>query len=64
MGSASEVEYHLLLARDLFFLDISLHSQLNEQVIEVKRMIASYSQKFKAKYLLAVSFQQIADKIE
>ena len=41
MGSANETEYHLLLASDLGFLDVSTHEQLSEGVIEVKRMLAS-----------------------
>jgi four helix bundle protein len=39
MGSASELEYHLLLSRDLKFLDAQLHSSLNSRVEEVKRML-------------------------
>ncbi|MCG8420112.1 MAG: four helix bundle protein [Proteobacteria bacterium] len=44
-GSASETEYHLLLARDLDYLDTSQHQSLQEQVIEVKRMLSSLAQK-------------------
>jgi four helix bundle protein len=44
MGSASETEYHLLLARDLGFLDESEHKQLEERVIEIKRMLTSFLQ--------------------
>lgn len=40
MGSASELEYYFLLARDLRFLDDSLYDRLNAQVIEVKQMLA------------------------
>ena len=39
MGSASEVEYQLLLARDLGYLDVSEAAGLSERVVEVKRMI-------------------------
>ncbi len=42
MGSASEAEYHLLLARDLGYLDPSSYQRLNEQVVEVKKMLASF----------------------
>src|ERR1700759_706829 len=38
MGSASEVQYHLLLARDLNFLKEESYAKLRSQVIEVKRM--------------------------
>ncbi len=48
MGSASELEYHLLLARDLNFLDASAYEQLANDVTEVKRMLTSFIQKLKA----------------
>lgn len=48
MGSASELEYHLLLARDLGFLNCLQHEKLNSQVTEVKRMLVSFIQKLKA----------------
>jgi four helix bundle protein len=41
MGSASETEYHLLLARDLGLLNDDEYTTLRAQVIEVKRMLAS-----------------------
>ena len=41
MGSASELEYHLLLARDLVMLKREDYQRLCEEVIEVKRMLAS-----------------------
>ena len=40
-GSASEVEYHLLLARDLEMLDGEAYSHLESKLLEVKRMLAS-----------------------
>ena len=40
-GSASEVEYHFLLARDLGFLDREQYKSLDAAVVEVKRMLAS-----------------------
>jgi four helix bundle protein len=40
-GSASEVEYHFLLARDLGFLDSEQYKSLDAAVVEVKRMLAS-----------------------
>jgi four helix bundle protein len=48
MGSASELEYELLLARDLKFVNISDFQQLEEQVTEVKRMLAALICKLKA----------------
>jgi four helix bundle protein len=41
MGSASELEYHILLARDLKILPIDTAEALTSDVIEVKRMLAS-----------------------
>ena len=48
-GSASEVEYQLLLARDLNYIQDETYRELNQQVIEVKRMLNSFIQKLKAK---------------
>lgn len=48
MGSACELEYHFLLARDLDFLNSSDYKQLAKQVTEVKRMLTSFIQKLKA----------------
>jgi four helix bundle protein len=48
MGSASELEYHLLLACDLEYLSSSDYQLLNQRTIEVKRMLASFIQKIKA----------------
>ncbi|MGD8452278.1 MAG: four helix bundle protein [Phycisphaerae bacterium] len=41
LGSASEVEYHVLLARDLEFLEPAAYGRLSEQVEEVKRMLSA-----------------------
>jgi four helix bundle protein len=42
MGSASEMEYHLLLAHDLGFLGDGDFKQLAPKVIEVKQMLAAF----------------------
>ncbi len=47
MGSASELEYHLLLARDLRLLPADAHTGLDEGTIEVKRMLATLIRRFK-----------------
>lgn len=44
MGSASEAEYHLLLARDLGFMDDSTYEDLINQLYDVKRMLVSFHQ--------------------
>ncbi|MBN1943147.1 MAG: four helix bundle protein [Phycisphaerae bacterium] len=41
MGSASEFEYHILLAHDLTFLSPDTYNRLHENIVEVKRMLAS-----------------------
>lgn len=48
MGSASELEYHLLLARDLQMLAPEPYDQLNQQACEIKRMLAAFIQRLKA----------------
>jgi len=48
MGSASELEYHLLLCKDLGLLDTSLHHDLEKQTTEVKRMLTSFIKKLTA----------------
>jgi four helix bundle protein len=47
LGSASELEYHLLLAYELKYLEIKEHGQLDIQVNEVKRMLIALIQKIK-----------------
>jgi four helix bundle protein len=47
-GSASELEYHLLLARDLTFLATRDFDALISEVTQVKRMLTIYIQKLKA----------------
>ena len=47
-GSASELEYHLLLARDLNFLPPSDHEKLSAGVVEIKRMLTALIQKLTA----------------
>jgi len=43
-GSASELEYQLLLAHDLEYLSRDAYVALNEQVAEVKRMLYRFMQ--------------------
>jgi four helix bundle protein len=40
-GSASEIEYHLLLARDLKFTPERVHADLEMKLVEVQRMLTS-----------------------
>ena len=48
MGSASELEYHLLLSQDLRLLDGLQYKHLSSEVTEVKRMLASFILRLKA----------------
>ena len=47
MGSSSELEYLLLLARDLKYLPEDRHQILNRDLTEVRRMLNSFIQKLK-----------------
>ncbi len=49
MGSASEVEYLLLLCHELGHLDSTVHQELEERITEVKRMLASLIRKLNVK---------------
>ena len=48
LGSASELEYHFLLARDLDFVSRDNYKHLDDSVIEIKRMLASLVVKVQA----------------
>jgi four helix bundle protein len=48
MGSASELEYHLLLAKDLKLLKPADHQELDQRATELKRMLTALMQKLKA----------------
>ena len=48
MGSASEVEYYVLLAHELGYLGESQYETLSSRVTEVKRMLTSFVQKLRA----------------
>jgi four helix bundle protein len=45
MGSASELEYHLLLSHDLRLLNELQYKHLTNEVTEVKRMLTAFIQK-------------------
>lgn len=48
LGSASEVEYLLLLSRDLKLLRSKEYQDLHGNVVEVKRMLTAFVKKLKA----------------
>jgi len=47
LGSASELQYHLLLGRDLHLLDNASYEQLTADVQEIKKMLTSFIQKLR-----------------
>jgi four helix bundle protein len=47
MGSASELEYHLLLARDLTILNEADHERLSSRATEIKRMLTALIQRLR-----------------
>src|SRR6476660_6108606 len=44
-GSANEMEYHLLLAKDLNYLNEEAYLILDQQLAEVKRMLVALTRK-------------------
>ncbi|HLD10163.1 MAG TPA: four helix bundle protein [Methylophilaceae bacterium] len=46
-GSASELEYHLLLARDLEMMHETVYANLHSEVVEVKRMLTTFIAKLR-----------------
>ena len=40
LGSANELQYHLLLARDLNYIDACAHAELANETMEVRSMLA------------------------
>lgn len=62
MGSASELEYQLILSKDLGFINDQIFKEQTMQVTEVKRMLTSLHQKVSSDWaisrqLSAFSFQ-------
>jgi four helix bundle protein len=47
MGSASELEYQLLLSRDLGYMNRSAYDSLSRDVVEVKKMLRSFLSRLK-----------------
>ena len=45
MGSAHEVEYQMLLARDLGFITEEIYTILHDEIIEIQRMLSTLIQK-------------------
>ena len=47
-GSASEAEYHLLLAADLKLIPAGPHAALADEIAQIKRMLGAFARKLKA----------------
>ena len=45
LGSANELDYHLLLARDLGYLSEEAYAPLSADVLRLRRMLAKFIQK-------------------
>ena len=48
MGSASELEYHLLLGKDLNLIKPNHYVELSQRAMELKRMLTALFQKLNA----------------
>ena len=46
MGSASELEYHILLARDLGLMNEEVYHTVDGKVVEIKKMLSSMIVRF------------------
>ena len=51
-GSASELEYHFLLARDLVYIDELSHKNLNRATVDLKKMLAALVRKVESDRLV------------
>jgi len=49
LGSASELEYHLMLSNDLGFLSASNYAKLSKDITYIKRMLTNFIKKIKEK---------------
>jgi len=48
MGSASELEYLVILSKDLTFVDMKCYNSLSTEITEIKRMLATLIKKLRA----------------
>ena len=44
-GSSAELEYQLILARDLGYISTEVHDDLHEQLVEVRKMLNVFMQR-------------------
>ncbi len=57
LGSASEVEYHLILAKDLGYISASDQDARQAEVVEVKRMLTSLMRRVRSPRLPGPDFE-------
>lgn len=48
MGSASELEYQILLSKDLEYIKEDVYKELSDKIVEVKKMLTSFIKKLNA----------------
>ena len=48
MGSSSELEYLLLLAQDLGYLSENIFRSMNDELVEIRKMLNAFIQKLKS----------------
>jgi four helix bundle protein len=48
LGSACELDYFILLAGELGYIDTTITEQLAREILEIRRMLGSFIQKLKA----------------
>jgi four helix bundle protein len=44
-GSSSELQYQLLLCKDLLYISETIFKELNDEIIQIRKMIFTYSNK-------------------
>ncbi len=44
-GSSSELEYQLLLSKDINYIDINTYNELKSEVVQIRKMIYSFCAK-------------------
>jgi len=49
MGSASELEYQLILSKDFNYINTETYDSINENLMEVKKMLNSFIKKLNCK---------------
>lgn len=48
MGSSSELEYLLLLARDFGYIQAGIYQSMQNEIVETRKMLNAFIQKLKA----------------